>query len=77
MRFIMTEDSWERLGSMSYRGVIGLFYDSTWGGILAFIICAVIAVLAIIGLICVMKFLFVGRKPKESAHDKWLRTGKM
>lgn len=77
MRFIMTEDAWERLGSLSYRGVIGLFYDSTWGGVLAFIIVAVVALLAVIGLFSVLRFIFGGRKPKETPHEKWLRTGKM
>lgn len=78
MRFIIGgEGALDYFQRMTYDGVIGLFYKDTLGGILSYLIFGIVAILAIIGLICVLKFFFVGRKPKESAHDRWLRTGKM
>lgn len=76
MRFIMTEDAWERLGTLSYRGVVGFFYTDTMGGLLTFIICGAILLFAVIGVLSVLKFLFFRRKAKEDPGKKWLRTGK-
>lgn len=76
MKFIIGEGGWSWLERASYRGAIGLFYDDTLGGVLAYLIFAVVAILAVIGLFTVLKWLFFGRKHKESPEDKWLRTGK-
>lgn len=77
MKFLMGEDSWSRLERALYRGGIGLFYDSTWGGVLTYIVFGIICILAIIGLITVLNFFF-GRKTKRksSPGEKWLKTGK-
>ena len=77
MKCLIGEGGWSWLERATYRGAIGLFYDSTWGGVLAYIIFGLICILAIIGLICVIAFLF-GRKrgKKMSSHEKWLKTGK-
>lgn len=76
MKFIMGEDWISLLDRISYRGVIGLAYESTWDGVLAYIIFGLFCVFAIIGLITVLKFLFFGRTKKEDPGKKWLRTGK-
>ena len=65
MQFIMGEDWTTLLQRMSYRGVIGFFYDSTWGGVLTYLICGLIAIFAVIGVIAVIKWLFFGRKKKD------------
>lgn len=78
MKFIIEEGGWSWLERATYRGAIGLFYDSTWGGVLAYIIFAIICLLAVIGLITVIGWIF-GKKGKKkmNAHDKWIKTGKM
>jgi uncharacterized membrane protein len=75
MKFIMGEDWLTWLSRATYRGTIGLFYETTWGGILAYSIFAIVCVLAIIGLFTIIKALF-HRKKKEDPGEKWLRTGK-
>jgi len=77
MKFIFTEDAWERIASWGYRGVIGLFWDTTPGGILAFLTFTAIMIFAIIGLITVIKWLFGRKSRKMDPHEKWLKTGKM
>lgn len=77
MRFIIGgEGAFGWVERMTYRGAIGIFYTTTWEGVLTYIIAAVIVLLAIIGLFTVLKYLFSRKKSKESAHDRWLRTGK-
>ena len=77
MKFLMGENGWSWLERATYRGAIGLFYDTTWGGLLAYTIFAVICILAAIGLITVLKLLFSRkRKKKMSASEKWMKTGK-
>lgn len=77
MKFLIGEGGWSRLERALYRGGIGLFYDSTWSGVLAYIIFAIVCILAVIGLITVIGFLFGGRgKKKMSSHEKWIKTGK-
>lgn len=70
------EDIWTYLERMTYDGVIGLFYDNTWMGLLAHVIVFALVFFALIGVIATLKFLFF-RKKKMSPHEKWLKTGKM
>ena len=71
MKFIM--------GDILGAGGIGLIYYNTWGFILTHIIFFALIIFAIIGLITTIAFLF-GRKGKgrhkETAEEKWIRTGK-
>lgn len=76
MKFIIGESGWSWLERATYRGAIGLFYDNTLGGILAYLIFGIVAILAIVGFFTVLKWLFFRRKRKESAEAKWLKTGK-
>ena len=76
MKFIIGESGWSWLERATYRGTIGLFYDNTLGGILAYLIFGIVAILAIVGFFTVLKWLFFRRKRKESAEAKWLKTGK-
>lgn len=77
MKFVFTEDALTRLETWGYRGVIGLFWNTTLGGILSFLVFATIVILAIIGLITIVKW-FSGRKSRKmDPHEKWLKTGKM
>ena len=76
MKFIMGEDWVSLLDRISYRGVIGLAYESTLDGVLAYIIFGLFCIFAIIGFITVLKVLFFGRAKKEDPGKKWLRTGK-
>lgn len=73
---IGAETGWGWLERASYRGAIGLFYDDTWSGVLAYIIFGLLCLLAIIGLITVISLIFRPRKPKMSSSEKWLKTGK-
>lgn len=78
MKIIIGETAWTRLEWRSYRGVIGLFYNSTLDGILAYAIFAIIAVLCVIGFITVLKWLSSEKKEEEpeDPHKKWMRTGR-
>ncbi len=80
MKLLIGEGFLSQLERALYRGGIGLFYDTTWGGVLAYLIVGLILILAVIGLITVISFLFsllFGRKGKKmSSHEKWLKTGK-
>lgn len=80
MTFLIGEGGWSWLERATYRGGIGFYYDSTWGGVLTYLVVGLICLFAIIGVICTLKFIFskiFGRKKKEDPHQKWLRTGKM
>lgn len=77
MKFILGgEDGLAWLERMTYDGAIGFFYKDTLGGVLSFLIFGVVCILAVIGLITILKWLIVGRKPKEDPGKKWMRTGK-
>lgn len=77
MKFIIGESGWSWLERVSYRGAIGLFYNTTLGGVLAYLIFGLICLFALIGFLTVVKWLFTRkRKKKETAGEKWLRTGK-
>lgn len=76
MKFLIGEGGISYLERLTYRGVIGLFYESTLQGVLAYIIFGLFCIFAVIGLITVLKWLFVGRPKKEDPGKKWLRTGK-
>jgi len=77
MKFIIgAEDGWGWLERATYRGAIGFFYDDTWGGVLAYLIVGLICLLAVIGLITVIRFIFRPRKPKMTPSEKWMKTGK-
>ena len=59
MKFIFSESGWAFLEErMAYRGVIGLFYDSTLTGLLAYLIFFAVIGFAIIGVISTLKWLF-------------------
>ncbi len=77
MKFIMGEDWMNFLDRLTYRGIIGIAYESTLDGVLAYIIFGLICLFTVIGVISTIKFIFFGRKKKEDPHQKWLRTGKM
>ena len=80
MKFIIGENtSGVHWGWINYRGVIGIFYNSTWDAICAYAIFALLIVLSVIGLVTVLKWILFGFKPKEpeDPHKKWMRTGKM
>lgn len=68
MKFIIGEDFWTMLERASYRGAIGLYYSSTWSGVLAYVIFASIMILAVIGLFTVVKMLLTG-KPSSSGSS--------
>lgn len=76
MKFIIGEGGWNWLERATYRGAIGIFFSNTWSGILAYLIFGLICILAVIGFFTVIKWLFTGKKKKETAGEKWLRTGK-
>lgn len=75
MKFIIGEGGWSWLERASYRGAIGLFYNSTWEGVLTYLIFGIICILAVIGFITVLKLLFF-RSKKTSPEEKWLKSGK-
>lgn len=69
-----------RFGNFTW-GYIGISYESMVGCVIAHIVVALIAILAIIGLIATVKFI-VGKvqarkNNKESAGDYWRRTGRL
>lgn len=68
MKFIM--------GEFLGIGIIGIGYSGTGGYLLSHFIFFATVVFAIIGLLATIKWLFFGRKPKETAGQRWLRTGK-
>lgn len=79
MKFIVGgEDMMSYIERMAYDGVIGIFYKTTWQGVLAYLIFGLMVVLSIIGLVTVVKW-FINKptKKKETPGERWLRTGKM
>lgn len=77
MKFIIGEDILTFLERLTYRGIIGIAYETKLQGVLAYAILIFIGLFAIIGIISTIKFIFFGRKKKEDPHQKWLKTGKM
>lgn len=77
MKFIAGEGGWTWLERATYRGGIGFYYDSTLGGVLTYLIVGILCILAIIGFITVIKWLFFGRKKKEDPEKKWMKTGRI
>ena len=70
MKFIIGED-WETLWErFEYRGCIGLFYNNTWEGVLAYIVVGLICLLAIIGIITVVKWLLTRNHNNYDKHNK-------
>ena len=78
MKFVIGgEGGLEYLERLAYGGVIGLFYKTTWQGVLAYIIFGLMVILSVIGLLTVIKWLVMKpRKKKETTSEKWMRTGK-
>lgn len=78
MKLIIGEGGWSYLERLTYRGVIGIFYDSTWTGVLTYVIFAVIAILALIGLFTVFSWIFGGKKKGKGKdpYKDWIKTGK-
>ena len=76
MKFIIGEDWISLLDRLSYRGMIGLAYESTLAGVLAYIIFGLFCIFAVVGLVTVLKTIFFGRSKKEDPGKKGLRTGK-
>ena len=64
MRFIIGENSADYLTRVLYRGVIGIFYDTIMGGLLAYIIFGIIIVSSAVGLFTIIKWLLT-RKSKN------------
>ena len=79
MKFIIGEDGMTWLSRFTYRGTIGLFYKTTWGGILTYLIFTIVCILAVIGLITVIAWIVTHKKKKKSKdpYTEWLKTGKM
>lgn len=71
MQFIIGEGFTDWLGWATYRGAIGLFFNTTGGGVLAYCIFGAICFFAVIGFLTVLKWLFIGnkKKPKEPKAD--------
>ena len=69
MRFIIGEDIWSRFARYAYRGVIGIFYESTLGGVLAYLFLAIVTVMTIVGIITTVRWLMKRAKQKE--RKKW------
>ena len=77
MKFIIGGEDWVSFFErMTYDGAIGIFYNGTWNGVLAYIIMGLVCILAIIGLITVIKSLLKPKKPKMSDSERWMKTGK-
>ena len=74
--FIGGETGWSYFERMAYDGVIGIFYNTTLGGIMAYVIVIALVIFAAIGFFTVIKHIFTGGKKKEDPGKKWLRTGK-
>lgn len=65
MTFLMGESAFNWLERITYRGAIGFFYESTWGGIFAHALFFIIAFFAILGFIGTMKVILFGFKKKK------------
>ncbi len=70
MKFLIGEGGESYLEKLTYRGIIGLLYGTTWQAILAYIIFGLFCILAAIGLGTVLKWIFSGLT-KKSKSKKW------
>lgn len=75
MGFIIGENLNALLQRIAYRGCIGIFYNSTIGGILAFVIFGLIALLSLIGLLTVVHF-FLGKNQRSIRTTKTTNASK-
>lgn len=58
MKFIISETGWDYLERLMYRGCIGLFYETTLQGMLAYLIFGLMMLFAVIGFVCTVRALF-------------------
>lgn len=58
MEFIIGESGWSWLQRAVYRGTIGIFYENTLWGILAYIIFGLLCIFAVIGIFTTLKWVF-------------------
>ena len=58
MKFIISETGWDYLERLMYRGCIGLFYETTLQGMLAYLIFGLLMLFAVIGFVCTVRALF-------------------
>lgn len=65
MKFLIGESGWSWLERATYRGAIGLFYEDTLGGLLAYLIFCVVCILSLIGLWTVLKTILFGFPTKK------------
>lgn len=66
MKFIWGGENWVGyLERLAYDGAIGFFYKDTLGGMAAYAVAGIIALLALIGLFTVIKWLFTRKKKKK------------
>lgn len=65
MKFICGDDLMSILERLTYRGAIGLFYDSTLTGMLAYLLFGLLCLFAAIGLFATLKWLFTRKKKKR------------
>ncbi|MCI8593753.1 MAG: hypothetical protein HFF09_00670 [Oscillospiraceae bacterium] len=68
MKFIFGEGFEALLYRYAARGMIGFVWDGTLGAIGAFIISLIIVILAVVGLITIIKRLLFGRKKSNSKY---------
>lgn len=57
--FFGGESGWAYLERMTYDGVIGVFWDTTLYGLLAYLLVFLLFLFAFIGVIAMLKFIFV------------------
>ena len=77
MKFIIGEDWISYFERLAYRGIIGIAYKDTLGGVIAYILFGLICIFTIIGIISTIKWLFTRGKRKETPGEYWKRTGRM
>jgi len=65
MQFIIGEGINDWMAWARYRGAIGLFFDTTAGGILAYAIFGAVCLFAVIGLLTTLKWIFFGGRKKK------------
>lgn len=65
MTFIIGEGLHDWIKWASYRGAIGLFFDTTAGGVLAYCIFGAVCFFAVIGFFTVLKWILFGSGKKK------------
>lgn len=70
MEFIMSEGGWSWLERAAYHGAIGIFYDNTFYGVLAYLIFGLMCFFTLIGIFTTLKWIFkrIFGKKKEKAQ---------